>query len=326
MPRTLGISLCDTSEVDMQLESLKIFCDVVRFHSFSRGANANDVSQSAASQVVDKLEKRLGLKLIDRSRRPWALTEEGKYYYENCQALIDRYEEIEAEVRKRGSAPTYEVRVSAIYSVGFRDLGTDIETFRREMPGSDVVIEFCHPDKVRQSVLEDQADLGLLSFPQPCRDLTTIPWHEERMVVACDPHHPFAGRETISIRELDGERFVAFDRALVIRREVDAFLKQHRVSVDLVSEFDNIETIKGAVEEGVGVAILPEPSLRRETERGSLCMVHLAGARFVRPVCIIHRKKRPLNTAVLRLIEILTSKDKPAKRAANSSKQKSKAR
>lgn len=292
----------------MQLESLKIFCDVVRFHSFSRGANANDVSQSAASQVVDKLEKRLGLKLIDRSRRPWALTEEGRYYYENCQPLIDRYEEIEAEVRQRGRTPTYEVRVSAIYSVGFRDLGSDIELFRREMPGSDIVIEYCHPDKVYESVLSDQADLGLISFPQPNRELQAIAWHDEPMVVACDPNHRLASKTKIAPSELTNEPFVAFDKGLVIRKEVDRYLKKANVRVDIVGEFDNIETIKGAVEDGIGVAILPEPSLRRETERGSLACLHLAGPKFCRPVCIIHRKKRALNLAVTRFIEILTHK------------------
>src|SRR5690606_38524353 len=150
---------------------------------------------------------------------------------------------------------------------------------------------------------------------------TVIPWHQERVVLACDPQHRFAGREKILPNELHAERFIAFDRELILRREVDAFLNRNRVEVDILSECDNIETIKGAVEEGIGVAILPEPSLRRETQRGSLSMVELADSQFTRPVCIIHRKKRPLNAAVIRLIEILTNSrlQKAAGRKAQSS-------
>src|SRR5437763_10233374 len=83
----------------MQLESLKIFCDVVRWASFSRGAAENGISQSSASQAVHQLETRLGLKLIDRSKRPLVLTPQGKVYYDGCRDLVGRYEELENRVK-----------------------------------------------------------------------------------------------------------------------------------------------------------------------------------------------------------------------------------
>ena len=83
----------------MQLESLKIFCDVVRWASFSRGAAENGISQSSASQAVHQLEVRLGVKLIDRSKRPLVLTPQGKVYHEGCKELVDRYLEFENRVK-----------------------------------------------------------------------------------------------------------------------------------------------------------------------------------------------------------------------------------
>ena len=83
----------------MQLESLKIFCDVVRWASFSRGAAENGISQSSASQAVHQLEARLGVKLIDRSKRPLVLTPQGKVYYEGCKDLVERYLELENRVK-----------------------------------------------------------------------------------------------------------------------------------------------------------------------------------------------------------------------------------
>ena len=83
----------------MQLKTLKVFCDVVSRRSFSRAADDNGMSQSGASQMVNHLEEELGVKLIDRSTRPFALTPEGEVYYEGCKKRIHRYYSLEEEVR-----------------------------------------------------------------------------------------------------------------------------------------------------------------------------------------------------------------------------------
>src|SRR5580658_7867049 len=112
----------------MQLESLKIFCDVVRWASFSRGAAENGISQSSASQAVHQLEVRLGVKLIDRSKRPLVLTPSGRIFYEGCKDVIGRYLELENRVKALDDAHNKAlddahnvvgtVRVASIYSVG----------------------------------------------------------------------------------------------------------------------------------------------------------------------------------------------------------------
>src|ERR1700730_8972214 len=102
----------------MQFESLKVFCDVARYRSFSQAAAANSVSQSAASQVVSQLEKRMGVLLINRSTRPLQLTPLGKAYYDGCQGLVEQYLQLEASVRNAESQLAASVQVAAIYSVG----------------------------------------------------------------------------------------------------------------------------------------------------------------------------------------------------------------
>src|SRR5215472_15204075 len=115
----------------MQLESLKIFCDVVRWASFSRGAAENGISQSSASQAVQQLESRLGLKLIDRSKRPLVLTPQGKIYHDGCKELVDRYLELEARVKAVAEEDLVvgTVVVAAIYSVGLHDMSGYVRSF-----------------------------------------------------------------------------------------------------------------------------------------------------------------------------------------------------
>lgn len=234
----------------MHLEALGIFCDVVRHQSFSRAAAANAMSQSAASQAVRQIEDRLGAQLIDRSQRPWQLTPEGKLFFQGCRDIIERYHELEDAVRRRQQPAGYTVRVASIYSIPLHDLSEYVDRFNGLEAGASVEIEYMHPDRVYGHILDDQSDIGLISFANPgrARGLTVIPWRDQTMEVTCRPTHRIARlhREQPGVppRELTGEPFVTFDRGLAVRREIDRFLRRHDVEVTVAAEFDNIENIK----------------------------------------------------------------------------------
>jgi DNA-binding transcriptional LysR family regulator len=289
----------------MQFESLKLFCDVARYRSFSQAAQSNQVSQSAASQIVLQLERRLGVQLIDRSTRPLQLTPLGKAYYEGCKDLVKQYLDLETSIRDAQTQIEAVVQVAAIYSVGLGDMGMYVEQLTTRQPGIKVHIEYLHPDRVYEKVLEGTADFGLVSFPRRSRELTALPWREEEMVLACPPRHSLARLRAVRPGQFSGEKFVAFDKGLVIRREVDRFLRDQAVTIQETLAFDNIENIKKAVEVAAGVALLPEPTLRREVDGGTLVAVPLAGVRFVRPLGIIQRRHDKLSSTALRFIDIL---------------------
>jgi DNA-binding transcriptional LysR family regulator len=289
----------------MQFESLKVFCDVARCRSFSQAAQVNGLTQSAASQIVLQLEKRLGVQLVDRSIRPLQLTNLGHAYYDGCKGLVEQYLELEAKIRNAQAEIDATVHVAAIYSVGLSDMGQFIERFQSEQPHVHVHIDYLHPDRVYERVLDGTADFGLVSFPRRARELAALPWREEEMVLVCPPGHPLASRPAIAPEQLTGAVYVGFDKGLVIRREVDRFLRDHDVAVAVALEFDNIENIKKAVEVSAGVALLPEPTVRKEVETGTLVARPLVGWRMVRPVGIIQRRSPRLSSAAQRFIDLL---------------------
>jgi len=289
----------------MQFEALKVFCDVVRCEGFSRAAEANGLTQPAVSQIVHQLEKRLGVPLLDRTCRPVRLTEPGQRFYAGCKALIEQYLELEASIRQTAVQPAFSVQVAAIYSVGLGDMGQFIEHFKVLQPNGEVQIEYLHPDRVYEKVIGGTADFGLVSFPRRLRELTALRWRDEDMVLACSPRHRLARHLLVPPAELQGERYVGFDRGLVIRREVDRFLREQGVSVDVALEFDNIENIKQAVESDLGVALLPEPTLRREVRDRTLAAVPLLGCKFVRPLGIIQRRHHRLSSIALSFLNLL---------------------
>lgn len=296
----------------MQIAALKVFCDVARHRSFSLAASANNITQSAVSQTVSHLEDHLQVKLVDRSTRPLQLTAQGQNYYDGVKHLLERYFELESLIRNERGMVAGPVAVAAISSVGLTDIDTYTARFQSESPDAKVHFEYLHPDKVYQRVLDGSVDLGLVSFPRKLPNLRVVPWKEEEMVVACSPRHPLAAKSSVQVRELDGQQYVHFHKDLMIRRKVDAFLREHQVTVDVKVEFDSIEIIKDVVEGGNGVALLPEPTLRREVKSRTLAALPLADCRFRRPLAIIHRNRPAPSSAARRLIELLLQPDPQA--------------
>lgn len=289
----------------MQLRFVEIFCAVVEQRSFSKGARAHGVTQSSASQAVSALERRLGTRLIDRSQRPLELTPEGRVYYDGCRDLLGSYRAIEDRVRGQRDRVAGPVRVAAIYSVGLMQMGRFVRRFEDTYLDVQLRLDYLHPDEVYDRVLTDQADLGLVSFPRPRAELVCLEWQQQPMVLVAPPGHHLAGQVSLEPRELDGESFIGFTPELPIRKEIDRWLRKHRVQVDQRQQFDNIETIKKAVECGPGVALLPAPTVWQEVASGSLVAVPLAGEPLMRPLGIIHKKHRQHSAAVQKFIELL---------------------
>jgi DNA-binding transcriptional LysR family regulator len=295
----------------MHLRFLKIFCDIVDLGSFSRAAKANGVSQSNASQVVHQLEDRMGMQLIDRSKRPFVLTPEGERFHEGSRVIVQRYEDLEREVKALHATVEARLTVASIYSVGLAHMSGYLREFLAVHPNADVRLEYLHPHRVYEAVDSGQADLGLVSYPEESSSLAVLLWRSEPMVLVCYPQHPFAGRRGVPLTMLHGEPIVAFQAGLKIREEIDAALESHDVSPKIALEFDNIETMKRAIEIGAGVSLLPEPTVAREMETGSLVQIPLEGAQLVRPLGIIHRRDRKLSTTAQQFIRLLQSQAAP---------------
>jgi DNA-binding transcriptional LysR family regulator len=289
----------------MHIRFLRIFCDIVDLASFSRAAEANGVSQSNASQVVHQLEERLGVQLIDRSKRPFVITPEGQRFLEGCRVIVQRYDDLEREVRSLHEAVVSRLTVASIYSVGLAHMSRFLREFLAVNPKADVRLEYLHPHRVYEAVDSGQADLGLVSYPEESDSLAAIAWRTEPMVLVCHPGHALAGHTSVSLTDLRGEPMVAFQSGLKIREETDRALADEDVTVDVALEFDNIETMKRAIEIGAGVSLLPAPTVEREVGDGTLAKVPLDDPALVRPLGIIHRRDRKLSDTAERFIKLL---------------------
>jgi len=285
--------------------NLRLIRDVAQSRSVSKAAKLNDVSQSAASQAIHEVERELGVDLFDRSTRPLTVTGAGKLYVEYCRDLLRRHEELEASLGRFKKQADGTVTLAAIYSVGLSEMSEIEARFTRKFPEAELNVSYLRPERVWEAVADGDADLGLMSYAESSREVVALPWRNEEMVVATEPGHALAKRRSVRPQALEGETFIGFDDDLPIQAQIDRYLRDHKVTVDVALRFDNIQMIKEAVAHGSGISIMPLRVMREDLRQGRMVALKLDPPDLYRPVRIIHRRKKVFNQAASGLLTLL---------------------
>jgi len=272
------------------MQTLRLFADVARCHSFSQAAEIHGISQSAASQRIGHLEKKLGVTLLDRSVRPLATTDAGSLYAQGCEDMIQRYDRLESKVAGMSKDPEGLVRVIAIYSAGIDLLSRIREQFEAKHKKVSVEIRYAKPEQVYHAVREHECDLGIVSYPERWRKVDTIPLRDEVMVVVSNTRHKVAQKQTIDVKELENYEMVTFDTDLPVGRRIREYFKANGVKPKITNGFDNIDTIKGALAVTEQLSILPRRTVIREVTAGSLAMIAMTPP-LVRPLGVIFKRR-----------------------------------
>lgn len=291
----------------MHVETLKVFCDLVDMQSFSLAAERNFVTQSAVSQQIRTLEEKFKRRLLERvrGRREVRLTPAGEVFYREAKIVLASYDQMQESMRGLVGKISGTVKVATVYSVGLHELPPKVREFMTKFPSVKIDLEYSRTTRVVRDVLNGTVELGVLAFPEARRGLTIVPMLGDRLVLICQPTHEFAGRKKIKAKELNERDFVLFERDIPTRKATDKILKSHGVEVKKVAEFDNVETIKRAVEVGFGLAIVPHPSVMDEEKNNQLAVIQLAEKDWVRPVGIIYRSDRAISLAAKKFVQLL---------------------
>ena len=148
-------------------------------------------------------------------------------------------------------------------------------------------------------------DLGLVAYPVKDPKLAIVPLRKEPLVLICHPQHPFARLKKVKLKELTGQKMVGFEPDIPTRKALDRILKMHGVAVKYVMEFDNVDTVKRAVEIDAGVSIVPEVTIMQEIAKQTLVAVPIADGDFYRPTAAIYKRKKVLSPAMKQFLTVL---------------------
>ena len=246
--------------------------------------------------------------LIDRKKRPIELTKSGQLLYETAKDMLDRYEQYKSELNTLKSSGGNRINIAAIYSIGMHSLPDYVKKFMVSYPKVNVHIEYLDAAKIYELVLSGDVDIGLVAVPKKDKRFEVYDFEDEPLVLVCSPKHPLAMQSQVDIHKVQFERFISFDENLPTRMWIDNILHKYNIVVRPVMEFDNIETIKRAVEINSGISILPRTAILQEVAGGTLKEIAFSNENFVRPTGIIVRKNKILSQAGRYLIELLRKK------------------
>ncbi len=289
----------------MQIETLKVFCDLANLKSFSKAAEANYITQSAVSQQIRGLEKIWKTTFFKRDTRKMVLTHSGELFYKEAELILERYEALKRVLGKTTQELSGDIRLATILGVGLHELPPYIKKMIQSYPHVNVRLKYLRDNQVYEELLKGHADLGIVSFPKNHPRIESIPFRSDELLVVTPANHPLSKHSKIQMTQLQGVPFVAFEKGIPTRKIVDDFFAQNQIRVKIAMEFDNIETLKKAIEVGAGVSILPSIAVKNEIQQKTLKAVQVAGKPLFRPLGILKLKGKTLPLAITKFIEVL---------------------
>src|SRR5437660_2679894 len=192
----------------MQIQSLKVFCDLAETESFTKAAHVNEVTQSAVSQQITSLERLFKSLLIERSKKRFRLTREGQVLYDYSKQIIATYDALHSKLQQIKDIISGTIRVATIYSIGLHDLPPYLKRFLKAYPTVNVHVEYRRANQVYEDVLGNVVDLGLVAYPQRDPKLEIYPLRKDTLVLIVHPQHPFARQKSIRLKNLTGQKLI----------------------------------------------------------------------------------------------------------------------
>jgi len=289
----------------MQIESLKVFCDLAETESFTKAAQINSVTQSAVSQQISALERTFKSLLIERSKKKFRLTREGQMLYDYSKQIIQTFESLHSKLQDLKDIISGTIRVATIYSIGLHDLPPYIKRFMKSYPTVNIHVEYRRANQVYEDVFSNVVDLGLVAYPVKDAKLEIVPLRKEPLVLICHPQHPFAKQKSAKLKSLAGQKVIGFEPDIPTRKALDKILREYGVEIKHVMEFDNVETVKRAVEIDAGISIVPIGTVTQEIAKNTLVAVPIEAGEFYRPLAAIYKKNKVLSPAMKQFLTIL---------------------
>ena len=289
----------------MQVETLKVYSDLIETASFSLAAKRNGITQSAVSQQIRALENKFEVVLIERGKKNFSMTPEGQVFLDASKEILELYNGIQDRFDELQNKVAGQLRIATVFSLGLHELPPFVKQFREDYPDVELTIDYIRSSQVYTEVIEGRADLGIVAYPTKRKGVTIEEFAQDKMVLICPPEHALAKRKTIKLEDLADQKFVAFEPDLPTRKALDRSIKNAGVTVRREMEFDNIETVKRAVEIESGISIVPSMSVENEVKNGRLVSVAIRSADMERPLGLVQKRTRATSPAMREFTALL---------------------
>ncbi|UCH86137.1 MAG: LysR family transcriptional regulator [Dehalococcoidia bacterium] len=291
----------------MDFGQLEAFVQVAAHHSFSRAAEALQLTQPSITARIQALERELGEKMFERGGRGVRLTDAGTILLPYAERMLQMLREAKESVEEVRSVQAGSLRLGSALTISTYVLPRILRTFHSRYSGVEVVVHTGRSEQVLSMLLSDEVQVGLVhSLTHP--DVETIDLYADEVILVANPDHPFAVNRQATIEEVGSQPVILADRGSSYYALTHGFFRQAGVLPNVAMELDSMEATKRMVEEGLGIALLPRVCLERELKQGLLAEVAITNAPAIsRQIALIHRKSRKQVRTVQAFLEVLRS-------------------
>src|SRR5712692_9801617 len=280
----------------MDINHLEVFLSVAQEKSFSRAADALHRTQPAVSQAIRRLEVELGESLFDRSSKDGTLTAAGRVLFDFAQQMMNLRHHAHSAIRELRDLHRGKLTLSANeYTVMY--LLPVIPVFRARHPHIKVEVKRSLASRIPSEILGRDTEIGIVSFKPSDAAIAAVPVVMDELTLIVPTDHPLAAKQTVSVRELGAESFIAHNVASPYRERVVRTFEKYRTPLNISMEMPTLEAIKRFVEQGMGVALIPRLAAQTEIARGQVAALIVREMRLERRVHLIYRRGATLSHA-----------------------------
>lgn len=273
----------------------KTFVDTARSGSVKAAAAKNYVTQPAVTQHIHQLEQKLECRLFERQHKKMSLTPCGKLFLSTAEQILRAYKDSKVRLRELNQKVSGTIRIATIYSIGLYQLQSIVRKFLKKFPKIEVHLEYQPFGKIYDLLVEQNIDFGFVAHPKKRQGVITEIFDEEELVLAQSPEHRTLPRKKLDLRELHDAKFVTFSSGTPTREHIDDFFQSKGIYPKVVNEYDNIETLKSAIQLGMGCSIVPKNTLSRELKDKIIEIIPVEGLKLKRPLGILLLKDKVLS-------------------------------
>ena len=288
----------------MDIRGLEVFLSVAKHLNYTRAGEEVNLSQPSVSVRIRQLEQELGGKLFEQLGKKVALTEAGLLLVPHARRVIAAIEGAQHAIDELQGLERGTLRIGASTTPGMYLIPKTIARFKDRYPKIEIQLGNRDTRQIETGVINNEFDFGFVGGHLAGDEVDVLPWLIDRIVLVVSPKHRLARKKSVKADNLQTERFILRETGSATRAAIVAHLEESDLEVETVMEMENPESVKKAVQSGLGIAFISRFAVETELKARNLVAVHIRGLEISRELKIVYRKDKHLGRAAQIFIEM----------------------
>lgn len=288
----------------MDVRNLEVFLSVAKHLNFTRAGEEVNLAQPSVSVRIRQLENEIGLKLFEQLGKKVALTEAGVSLIPYARRVMAAVEDARQCIQELQGLERGSLRIGASTTPGMYLIPKTVAAFKAQHPNIEIHLRIKDTKQVEAGVLNNEFDFGFVGGHLVGHEVAALPWLTDQLVLIVPPDHSFARRKSVNPNHFEKQKFIFREVGSATRATITDYLQGTGVTMEPIMEMENPESVKKAVQSGLGIAFISRFAVETELQARSLVAIRVSGLDIRRQLKIVYRKDKHLGRAAQTFIDM----------------------